>query len=109
MKWLTLTLALGATGCGKDVCDRISPCPKDPVQTGADRSACKKTEQAASGSLCFNETISYAGCFNDNLVCGADGTADTRATTTRATAICSTQLAAFNNCCNNNPAAVACN
>ena len=103
-----MVAALGAAGCAKDICDRVSPCPKDPLQTQADRAACKKTEQAAKSTPCFNETLAYATCFNDHVVCGADGTIDTAATQSKAQTICSTQFDKFNACCSANPSSASC-
>ena len=106
--WLGIALVVCATGCAKDVCDRVSPCPKDPVQTQADRNACKTTEQAAKSSPCFNETVAYAGCFNDNVACGADGTTDPKESQMKAMTLCSSQLASFSSCCGSNPTSAAC-
>jgi hypothetical protein len=101
-------LAIAAAGCGRDPCDRVSPCANDPASTKDSRNACKTAEKATQTSLCFNETTNYALCFNDNLVCGADGKSDLKATGMKATTICSTQLAAFTSCCNTNPGSAAC-
>ena len=106
--WLALGLSVGAAGCGRDPCDRVSPCANDPKQTTSSRSACLAAEQATKTSLCFNETSNYALCFNDHLVCGADGKTDPQATTMKATTLCSTQLAAFTACCHANPDSAAC-
>ncbi len=101
-------VALALAGCGKDPCDHTSPCANDPKPSKDSIAACKKAEQASQNSLCFTETSSYASCFNDILVCGADGKADLKATGTKATTLCAAQLTAFTNCCNTNPASAAC-
>lgn len=101
-------LVLAVVGCGQDVCDRASPCPKDPVKTQAVKDACKVSEAAAKGSPCYAETVAYANCYLDSLVCGADGTTDPTASSARRTSDCGTLGTRLTTCCSGNQTSAAC-
>jgi hypothetical protein len=106
---LLLGALLIAAGCGRgDACDRVSPCKNDPPQSKESKDACKAAEKAAMSAPCFNEAVTYAGCFNDNVACGTDGKTDAIETKSRTMAICSGERQKLESCCGANAGSAAC-
>lgn len=102
----TACTALGTVvgGGESSPCDFISPCPTDVKKTAAEVTSCKSQLASTMSAPCYNEALTFIGCYQTNTVCGTDGKTDVTATQNK----CTTSVNAVLTCCQANNTSAAC-
>lgn len=101
--------ALGAVGCGHEICDpRASPCPNDPQTSQAAVDQCRARESMNPNDACRTAAHTLANCGYNAVVCTSGGRTDPGPTFNNLTSNCAEETNALARCCIDNPRSVYC-